>query len=282
MSPVANSVAAHYSHQDLEAALLDALVASGKDPDRLTAEDLAPIDEFHVRGRKATHELASRLQLDGSLRVLDVGSGLGGPSRYLAQAFGCRVTGLDLTHAYCRAAAMLARRLGLAGRVDYLNGDALALPFAEGSFDVVWTQHALMNIPDKAGLCRELWRVLKPGGVLAGYDVFAGTGGPVHFPVPWAREPSISFLVTPGQMRATCEAAGFEVLHWCDTTEVGRSWFRHMGAKIRQEGPPPLGLHLVLGPDFRAMALNQVRNLEEDRIALVESVLRRPTEGGAP
>jgi hypothetical protein len=133
-----------------------------------------------------------------------------------------------------------------------------------------------MNIPDKSGLYRELWRVLKPGGKLALYDVLAGTGGDVHFPVPWARESSISFLLTSQQLLDTLTDTGFEILIWRDVTESGRSWFRHMRYKISKEGLPKFGLQLLLGQDFRLMAHNQVLNLDEDRIALIEVVARRP------
>lgn len=270
-----SSVEAHYHNQGLEADILAALVAAGKDLDHLKPEDLAPFDEFHIRGRKATLELARELDLAEGSQGLDVGSGLGGPSRCLALEFGCHVTGIDLSEEFCAVAGMLARRLGLESRVSYCHGNAVEMPFEDAAFDFLWTQHAAMNIADKDALYREMWRVLKPGGKLAVYDVLEGTGGPVYYPVPWSREPSTSFLISPLQMRSTLEGAGFEILTWRDTTEVGRSWFRHLGDKIRSEGHPPLGIHLVLGSDFQAMARNQVLNLEENRIALVEAVLRR-------
>lgn len=275
--PESEPVASHYAAQELETVILNALIKAGKDPERLKPEDLAPIDEFHIRGRKATLELAGELGLRSGMQVLDVGCGLGGASRQLALEFGCQVTGLDLSAEYCRVASRLAERLGLAHRVSYRQGNALALPFPDACFDLVWTQHAAMNIADKARLYGEMWRVLKPGGTLALYDILAGPGGPVHFPVPWARDPSISFLVSPEQLRQTLETAGFELVSWRDTTETGRSWFRHLGAKIAQNGPPPLGLQLLLGPEFRQMAQNQVRNLEEDRISLIEAIVRRPS-----
>jgi ubiquinone/menaquinone biosynthesis C-methylase UbiE len=266
----------HYAQQDLEAIILNTLAAGGKDPDRLRIEDLAPIDEFHIRGRSATSELARDLTIDKNMRVLDVGCGLGGASRHLANEFGCHVTGIDLSADYCRVAAGLTRRLGLDSLVSFQQGNAVALPFPDNSFDIVWTQHAAMNIPDKSGLYRELFRVLKPRGRLALYDILAGPGGEVHFPVPWAREPSISFLLTSQQLLDTLTAAGFEILIWRDATETGRSWFRSMRDKMRQAGLPAFGLQLLLGPEFRLMAHNQVLNLEEDRIALIEAVVRRP------
>lgn len=266
----------HYSQQDLDRKVLNALVAAGKDPDRLKIDDLAPIDEFHIRGRVATIDLARDLIIDRNMRVLDVGCGLGGASRYLAREFGCNVTGLDLNPDYCRVAVDLTRRMGLDSLVSFQQGDAVTLPFPDGSFDIVWTQHAAMNIPDKARLYSELWRVLKPGGRLAMYDILAGPGGEVYFPVPWARESSISFLLTSQQLLGLLTEVGFEILIWRDVTESGRSWFRHMRDKISQEGLPPFGLQLLLGSDFRLMAHNQVLNLEEARIGLIEAVVRRP------
>lgn len=269
-------VEGHYTHRDLAAAIFEALAAAGKDVDNLTLQDLEPVDEFHVRGREATAELARSARLDETMHVLDVGSGVGGPSRYLAVEFGCRVTGLDLTEEYCRAAQVLADRLGLADRILYRQGNALNMPFDDESFDVAWTQHTAMNIEDKPRLYSEMWRVVKRGGLMAIYDILAGDGGAVHFPVPWAREPSISFLATPDALRDLLEGAGFEILSWRDTTGLGREWFRALGQRIQEEGAPPLGFHVLLGPDFQAMAQNVVRNLEENRIGLIEVLARKP------
>jgi MPBQ/MSBQ methyltransferase len=269
------AIQTHYGRPDVGSVILAALEKAGKDLDHLTPEDLAPVDEFHIRGRAATLELARAAGLDASKRVLDVGSGVGGTSRCLAREFGCRVTGVDLTDEYCRAAAMLSAKVGLADLVDYRQGDATNLPFDDGVFDVVWTEHVAMNIPDKPRLYEEMHRVLKPGGTLAIYDVLAGPSGAVLFPVPWARTPDTSFLVQPNELRRLLEDAGFTISDWLDTTEAARAWFVSLADKIRKEGFPPLGFHLLLGADFQAMAQNQGRNLEEGRIVLGQVVARK-------
>ena len=274
---VNEAIQTHYTRADLGDVILAALEKAGKDLNHLTPEDLAPIDQFHIRGRTATLELARTAGLDANKRVLDVGSGVGGTSRCLAKEFGCRVTGIDLTDEYCRVAGMLSAKAGLTDLVDYRQGDATRLPFEDAAFDVVWTEHVAMNIPDKPRLYREMHRVLKSGGTLAIYDVLAGPSGPVLYPVPWARTPDTSFLVQPHELRRLLEEAGFTVSDWADTTEVARAWFVSLAEKIRKEGFPPLGFHVLLGTDFQAMAQNQGRNLQEGRIALAQVVATKQT-----
>ena len=276
MTDTVSPVAAHYARGDLATRILDSMAAAGKDVDALTADDLAPVDEFHIRGRQATAELAELARIAAADRVLDVGCGIGGPSRFLAATRGCRVTGVDLTAEYCDVAAMLAERTGLAERVAYRQGDALALPYDAASFDVVWTQHAQMNIADKPRLYGEMFRVLKPGGRLAFYDILAGPEGPIHFPVPWARTPEISDLVTPEALRALLQGIGFGIAEWRDATAPAVEWFHEARAKAAEAakaGKEPLtSLRILAGEGWRELAANMVRNLEEGRIVLVQAV----------
>jgi MPBQ/MSBQ methyltransferase len=271
-SPGQNCVEAHYARPGLARTILEVAAFPAEIATGIEAQALAAVDEFHVRGRDATVELARASALTALDRVLDVGCGLGGPSRCLAIDFGCQVVGIDLTPDYVNTASLLAARFGLEDRVTYECGDALALPFGSSGFDVVWSQHAAMNIADKAQLYAEMYRVLKPGGRLALYDILAGEGGDVHYPSPWARDPSINFLVRPGELSRLLTAAGFQIASWRDTTELGRAWYRQVVQSIQEHGLPPLGFHLLMGEDFRAMAANQLRNLEENRIALIEVV----------
>ena len=171
-------VETHYTRHDLVETILAALKAAGKDIDHLTPDDLAAVDEFHGGQRAATIRLAELVGFTGTERVLDVGSGLGGPSRFLAWRYGCRVSGVDLTAEFVQVAELLTEKTGLVGRVDYRQGSALDLPFEDVTFDVVWSQNVAMNIADRDPLYGEMHRVLKPGGKLALQEVAAGPGGP--------------------------------------------------------------------------------------------------------
>jgi ubiquinone/menaquinone biosynthesis C-methylase UbiE len=269
-----NPVEDHYTRQDLGEIILAALREAGKDLDRLTPDDLAPVDEFHGGQRPATIRLAEMVGLTGAERVLDVGSGIGGPSRFLASRYGCRVTGIDLTAEFCRVAEMLTRRTGLTDKVSYRQGNALDLPVEDMSFDVVWSQNAAMNIADRDRLYGEMYRVLKPGGRLALQEVAAGEGGAPYYPVPWARQAAISFLLTPEATRAALERAGLRVASWQDTTR--QSLESSLARARTAAGPPVLGIHLLIGRDWEAIAQNSARNLQEDRVRMFNAVLERP------
>ena len=271
-----DAAGSHYARPGLGAAILAGLRAAGKDPEAPEPDDLAPVDQFHIRGKDATLELARVAGLQAGMEVLDVGGGLGGPARTLARGLGCRVVVLDLTEEYCRVGEELTRRTGLGDRVSFQHSDALALPFADGRFDVVWTQHSSMNVDDKERLYGGIRRVLRPGGRLALHEIMAGAGGPLHFPVPWAREPAWSFLRAPEAVRGLLGDLGFRELCWLDVTAPSLEWFRRRVAATQAAASlPPLGLHLLLGEDFGAMFRNQVRNLAEGRIVVIEAVFER-------
>jgi ubiquinone/menaquinone biosynthesis C-methylase UbiE len=275
MSRAAQAVADHYKRRALADVILTALTAAGKDIEHLTPDDLAPVDEFHSGGRTATVRLAQLAQINGSERVLDVGCGIGGPSRYLASKFGCQVTGLDLTADFIALAAMLAQRTRLADKVTYRQGDALDLPFADASFDLVWSQNAAMNIADRDRLYGEMRRVLTPAGRLALQEIAAGVGGEPFYPTPWAGDKSISFLSTPEATRAALERIGFRVVAWQDTTEEALQQQMARTKALETGSLPPLGLHIVIGEAFPTVTKNMLRNLQEERLKLFNAVLER-------
>jgi ubiquinone/menaquinone biosynthesis C-methylase UbiE len=264
----------HYGTTSLLRRVDEALRHAGLGDGRIEWAELAPLDQFHVRGLAATRELAEALGIDSGANLLDVGCGLGGPARFLAATYGCYVTGIDLSEPFVEAARMLTERSGLADKVSFLQADALDLPFADEFFDHAWTQHVAMNIADRAGFYAAIHRVLKPGGRLAIYDVVAGEGGPPTYPVPWARVPGISFLVTPEAMRNGLARAGFKELSWDDKTVACRAWADEVGAK-RHSSPAPFGIHTVMGPEFAEMAGNLERNLREGRIRIVQTIVAK-------
>lgn len=268
----------HYGVADLGDGILDALEAAGKDVDALTREDIASFDEFHIRGLEATRDLADFAEIEDGSRVLDVGCGIGGPARTLVSEFGCDVVGLDVVEEYCRAAALFTERVGLADDVRFQRGNALALPFEDGAFDVVWFEHTLMNIEHKDLAFEEARRVLRPGGTLALYEICAGSSGDVVFPVPWASDPSLSYLASPGTLRESITDGGFDELAWRDVTEPSLEWFRTVVESMQSrpaDAPPPLGLNLLMGAETPIKAANVVRNLEEDRITVVQGAYER-------
>lgn len=274
-------VVAHYADEARTARILEAVRAAGPDDNGVRPSDLAPLDQFHTGGAAATAALATLAGVEAGMHVLDVGGGLGGAARFLAATHGCRVTVLDVTEAYCEIGRMLTERTGLGDRVRFEVGDALAMPFPEGSFDRVWMQHSSMNIPDKAALFRAVSRVLRPGGRLALHEITAGPVSPAHFPVPWARSASASFLAAPEALRGLIARAGLRERVWEDVTAMSLAWFRQR-APDRSAGSPPLGLHLLLGEVFDAAFGNTLRNLEEGRVTVVQGVFERgqgaPTE----
>jgi ubiquinone/menaquinone biosynthesis C-methylase UbiE len=275
MSQSAQVVADHYRRRALGDVILKALKEVGKDVEHLTPDDLAPVDEFHSGGRNATVRLAQLAQIDASQRVLDVGCGIGGPSRYLASKFGCQITGLDLTPEFVALAGMLAQRTRLADKVTYRQGNALDLPFPDASFDIVWSQNAAMNIADRDRLYGEMQRVLRPSGRLALQDAAAGPGGEPYYPTPWASDKSISFLFAPQSTRAALERVGFRVVAWQDTTQEALEQQTARAKALDSGSLPPLGLHILIGEAFPTVTKNMLRNLQEQRVQLFNAVVER-------
>jgi len=211
-----SKIADHYTSGQLLKSLNAALKDDGADPAHPTIETLAPYDQFHGRGMEATEEIAGMLKVARTDHLLDVGSGIGGPARYMSHRFGCKVTGIDLTKEFCDVASHLTRLLGMQDKVNFEQRDALAMPFADATFDGAYSMNVSMNIADKAAFYREIRRVLKPGGWLMLSELAQGPGGQVDYPTPWAATAATSFLSTPEETRAGLEAAGFEIATFRD------------------------------------------------------------------
>ena len=268
MTDALDGVRDHYRATGLTERLKMALTVFGPEDQRLTPQQLGALDQFHTRGLAATTELANLAGITADMSVLDVGSGIGGPARFLAASYGCRVTGIDLSEPFVDAARYLTRRTGQSEQVSFHTASALELPFEGRRFDAVLLQHVAMNISERARLYREIERVLKPRGRFATFDVVANGSEP-YYPVPWARTPTASFLLTADATREAIEQAGFRTLAWQDDTETAKAWFTQQ----RASGPPPSpNLGVVMGPDFAELFTNLARNLLEGRLGILTAV----------
>ncbi|MEK9279989.1 MULTISPECIES: methyltransferase domain-containing protein [unclassified Bradyrhizobium] len=276
MTEVLDGVRDHYRAIGLTERLKTALASFGPEEQRLTPQQLAALDQFHTRGLAATADLAKLAGVTAEMSVLDVGAGIGGPARFLASAYGCRVIGVDLSDPFIDAARYLTARTGQSERVSFEIASALELPFDDGRFDLAWLQHVAMNIPDRTRLYREIRRVLKVGGRFATFDVVVSDSREPHYPVPWARTPATSFLLSAVATREAVEAAGFRTLVWLDDTEAAKAW----AAQLRASGPPPSpNLGVVMGPDFAQLAANLGRNIGEGRLGILTAVFEAaPTD----
>jgi ubiquinone/menaquinone biosynthesis C-methylase UbiE len=273
-------VTAQYRASRIAETILNAAAAltaerASRNTGPLTVRDLAPFDELHIGGRRATQRFLPQLGISRNSRWLDVGAGVGGPSRQAAWRFGCHVTGIELTPEFCSAAATLTEAVGMAGQVVFVQGNALAMPFADAAFDGAFTLHAGMNIENKALLYREVHRVLKPWATFGIYDILAGPAlGRMRFPVPWAAAADENFLVRIGEMRALLDDAGFAVVAAANRSGFARSFYRKMHEQAAGN-PARIGLQLVMGEDYRLKIANARRNFEAGYFRPWEIVCRK-------
>ena len=266
----------HYGGTDLLAAITAGLAKLGMDPSTATVDALAPVDEFHIGGRAAATELCAQLELDASHHVLDVGCGIGGTARFIATNFGADVTGIDLTPAYIAVGEELTRWTGLDERVHFTTGSALDMPFPDDHFDRAVQLHVGMNIADKAGLFREVARVLAPGARFGVYDIMTKADGAPDYPVPWSSEESTSFLETPATYRELLTDAGLSVTAERDRGEFAVEFFAAIAARSAEAGgPPPLGLHLIMGPEAPTKIANMIAAVRAGIIAPVEMICEK-------
>ena len=265
----------HYGFGGIMEKIEAGLNLASKDVNSLTVDDLAPIDEFHTRGRESTFEVAELGNLKASDLVLDVGCGLGGTARYLAKQYKCKVVGIDLTEEYISVGKKLTELVGLSNRVELRHGSALEIPYGDERFDIVWTEHVQMNIADKNRFYSEMARVLKPGGRLLFHDIFRGIGDPPFYPAPWAEDESISALATETEARSIIEQVGLEIEQWIVKVQESIEFFKRVSAQIEADGPPPIGIHLLMGDNAKDKLQNYVRNLRENRVSVALGIAHK-------
>jgi SAM-dependent methyltransferase len=242
----------------------------------LNVEDFQAVDQFHLGGRKATLRMAEMVRIDRETRVLDVGGGIGGAARTLADRFGCEVVIAELMERYCQIGEALTGALGLTERVQFVATNALNLPFEDESFDLLWTQHSSMNIEDRGRLYREFFRVLRPGGQVAMHELIRGNGGAPRYPAPWSTAGEDSFLYDAAYVQSRLNAAGLRRIAWNDETAETLDWLARQTGRMEGNTAGALDLSLLLGPRWSEMRDNLRRNLAEDRCRVVMAIYERP------
>lgn len=276
MTDIHATVTGHYTTGTLRQRFLDGLGKMGIDRDSARFEQIENTDEFHTGGGAATDDLLAQLTLEPGMHVIDVGCGVGGPARKIAARHGCRVTGIDLTEEFVELARELSAMVGLEDETRFEVGSALDLPLDDGSADVALLLHVGMNIADKPALMAEVARVLKPGGTFAIYDQMRGANlSPIDYPVPWSSVHSTSHVASRDDYLAAAEAAGFELVAERDRTEFGQQFARAMAEKMRTDGPPPLGPHIMMGPDAPVRMGNMGAAMADGRLGPREMILRK-------
>jgi len=270
------SVTGHYERGNLLERLRAALEGDGIDPQSPTMEALAHYDQFHGRGLEATEELAEVLDVARSDHILDVGSGIGGPARFLAHRWGCRITGIDLTAEFCEVARALTRLLGLADRVKFEHGNALDMPFESADFDGAYSMNVSMNIADKPAFYAEIRRVLRPGAWLVLSELALGPAGAPDYPTPWANTEASSFLSTPSDTLQALETSGFSVVQSRDTVKENLEFGARSRVLVdRGEKPPHRAVMLIHG-DLAAEAMSNVSNgIKQGRLVPIEVLCRK-------
>jgi SAM-dependent methyltransferase len=270
------TVAQHYTHGDLLGSIRSGIRALGKNETAITVEDLGPVDEFHIGGRRASEDFLNQLALMPTTHLLDVGCGLGGAARFAAKRYGCKVTGIDLTGEFIAAGQVMSGWVGLGHLVSLQQGSALSMPFRDHTFDSAYMLHVGMNIADKSTLADEVHRVLKPGALFGIYDVMRVRPGDLQYPVPWAASLDADAATSPDDYKSALKEAGFTVVGERNRRDFALAFFDDLRSKASAKGgPPPLGLHILMGETASLKVQNMIANISAGRIAPVEIIARR-------
>ena len=261
----------HYLRKGIYEDIVNRLKEQNIVLDNVKRSDISGTDEFHVRGATVSKELVNSIKIQG-LNVLDVGCGLGGPCRMLADEYNCQTTGIDLSHEYIRTASKLSELVDLKDKTTFIQGNATELPFDDKTFDVVWTQHVQMNVPNKKKFYSEINRVLKTGGYFLFYEILRKENGKINYPMPWASLADHSFLFKAEEMDLFLNELGLTKEQFDDQTQAGIDFFDKLVARLNEFGPPKMGLNVLMGETTKSKLINLLNHLKTGELELKSGV----------
>lgn len=264
----------HYFKKELYEDIVSRLKEQGIDLNKVKRSDIAGVDEFHVRGAAVSKELADSVNLKGT-SVLDIGCGLGGPCRMLADEYNCQATGIDISSEYIRTATELSKLVNLDSKTTFIKGDATSLPFDDNSFDVIWTQHVQMNIPDKKKFYSEINRVLKVEGYFLFHDILKKGDGEINYPMPWASSENLSYLFKAEEMDNLLRELGLVKEQFTNQTQAGIDFFEALVLKLKEFGPPKIGLNVLMGETTKPKLMNLLTHLKTSKFELKSGVYKK-------
>lgn len=264
----------HYLKEGLFEDIVHRLKVQNIDLNNVKRSDIAGVDEFHVRGAAVSRELANGINING-LKVLDVGCGLGGPCRMLADEYNCQTTGIDLSKEYIRTANKLSELVNLNNKTTFIQGNATELPFEDNHFDVVWTQHVQMNVPNKKKFYYEINRVLKSGGYFLFYDILKKGNGEINYPMPWASDSNLSFLFKSEKMNYFLEEFGLTKKQSTNQTQAGIDFLDALDNKLKESGPSKMGLNVLMGETTKPKLMNLLYHLKRGKLELESGVYKK-------
>ncbi|MRT92101.1 class I SAM-dependent methyltransferase [Ancylomarina sp. 16SWW S1-10-2] len=237
-------------------AALDKMSISKAD---ITRKHTSAFDEFHVRGRAVSEELFSQIELNKDSLVLDMGCGLGGTCRMIAEKYHCMVHGIDYSDRNIETANSLSELIGFEKQTLFKQADATDLPYPSDYFDLIITQHVQMCIADKVKLYSEVKRVLKNGGRFIYYDVLKKSDNTPNYPLPWVDEAAHNHLITSQQLKEHLDSLGFKKISSQDETQKGIDFLNTFLAKAEDKPAILTGQKILMGDN----ALEKITNLHQ-------------------
>ena len=232
---------------------------------KLEIEDLFPIDQYHARGIAATVDLGKRMPIRENSKILDIGCGLGGPARYYSKEFKCFIEGIDITPSFIELGTKFNKLTDMSNQVHLNVGNGETLDFEDNFFDGAYSQHVTMNISNRKKFFSEAYRVLKKNSFFAFTEHGLGHLGNPIYPLPWADDKNMSFLLTPDETILFLKDVGFYDIEIIETGTKYMSGYEKLMSQTKDIKQPILGIHVIGGQSMTERSRNSLTCIKEKR-----------------